>query len=394
MMKDWIQSLRKSSTRYEDLKALMPAGSDQPLDWSACCERLAPLARLDETPQDPIYHAEGDVGTHTRMVVDALFQDSFFQASVPERQWVMFMAALLHDIAKPDTTRVDPDSGRISQPGHSRRGAVDARLLLWQADVPWRLREAICRIIAVHQVPFFAFDSRRGESPEYLVRKLSWGLDLRELVAVARADMAGRICVSQAEHLQDIELFAQLAMEESAWGCAAPFADAHTAVAYFRGGRVHPATPLFADAGSTVVVMSGLPAAGKNTWVDKHCAGLPVVSFDDSRRELGLAHGRNEGAVAHHATDRARSLLRDKKDFVWNATHLSDQMRSKTLSLLYRYGARVEIVHVEQSLRVLLSRNQRRDTSLSNARLIDMLTRWEPPWPGEGHAVRFVSGEV
>jgi len=136
-----------------------------------------------------------------------------------------------------------------------------------------------------------------------------------------------------------------------------------------------------------------LPASGKNTWVAKHRPGLPVVSFDDAREALGLAHGKNEGMVAHRAHDEARHWLRQKQDFVWNATHLSHQMRSKTLELLYAYDAQVEIVHLEQPLPELLRRNQQRDTTLSNAKLLKMLTRWEAPLPTEAHEVVFWESE-
>ena len=37
------------------------------------------------------------------------------------------------------------------------------------------------------------------------------------------------------------------------------------------------------------------------------------------------------------SADRAKSLLREKQPFVWNSTHLSAQMRKKTLDLLYAY---------------------------------------------------------
>lgn len=382
----------KTHMSYEQLAALVPRPGS-PADWGALCELMPTLRALEHCPQDPIHHAEGNVGIHTRMVLDRLADDAHYAAGDAERRFALFVAALLHDIAKPQTTVVDPGTGRISQPGHSRRGSVDARLLLWQAGTPVELREAICRIIAVHQVPFFAFDSRRGESAEFIVRKLSWEVDLQDLVAVARADMSGRICQARDDALADIELFAELAREEGAWLGPRPFADRHTAIRYFRGTPLHPDHALFERAGARVTVMCGLPAAGKNTWVARHAADLPVVSFDDARAELGLRHGQNEGAAAHRAVDRARELLRTRRDFVWNATHLSQQMRRKTLDLLFAYDARVRIVHLEQPLPVLLQRNARRDSSLSNRSLLQMLTRWEAPLPTEAHEVVFVSAE-
>jgi predicted kinase len=48
---------------------------------------------------------------------------------------------------------------------------------------------------------------------------------------------------------------------------------------------------------------------------------------------------KNEGAVAHRAVDKAKELPRKKAPFVWNATHLSEQTRTKTLDLLFAYHA-------------------------------------------------------
>ena len=152
---------------------------------------------------------------------------------------------------------------------------------------------------------------------------------------------------------------------------------------------MHPDYPLFQEPGSQVIVMSGLPASGKNTWVARHHPDLPVISFDDAREELGLRHGKNEGMVAHLAIDRARELLRRKAPFVWNATHLSELMRKKTLDLLYSYQAQVELVYLEQPRAELLRRNSRRDTSLSNKTLTGMLHRWDLPLPTEAHRVTY-----
>ncbi|HBK01111.1 MAG TPA: hypothetical protein DDZ62_14915 [Delftia acidovorans] len=137
----------------------------------------------------------------------------------------------------------------------------------------------------------------------------------------------------------------------------------------------------------------GLPASGKNTWVAAHHGDLPVVSFDDARTELGLRHGQNEGAAAHHAVDKAKALLRAGQPFVWNATHLSRQMRGKTVDLCLAYGARVELVHLEASRPTLLARNRARDTTLTNAALLGLLQRWDVPLPTEAHALSLLVNE-
>lgn len=168
-------------------------------------------------------------------------------------------------------------------------------------------------------------------------------------------------------------------------------ADAHTRVSYFRGADVHPDYALFQEDGSKVMVMCGLPASGKNTWVDANRPGFPVISFDDAREELGLRHGQNDGQAAHFAVDKAKSLLRKKLPFVWNATHLSQSMRNKSLDLLYSYGAEVEIVYVESSRAELLRRNTKRNTSLTNKALLAMLLKWELPVPTEAHRTTYLT---
>ncbi|KOC19893.1 metal-dependent phosphohydrolase [Comamonas testosteroni] len=378
---------------WKQIAALVPHSAHHAVDWAACLEAFPQLELGKTTPQDPIYHAEGDVWTHTQMVVTELLQDGDYAGLTNEERETVFLAALLHDVAKCSTTQI-ADDGRIAQPGHSRRGALDARLMLWEAGTPVARREAVCRLIAVHQVPFFAFaDSRRGVSPEFMVRELSWQVDLHLLVLLARADIRGRICPDVDNVLVNIELFRELALEEGCLRKPRSFASAETAVRYFRGAELHPDYALHEEPGSRVIVMCGLPASGKNHWVAQHHPGLPVVSFDDARTELGLRHGENEGAAAHHAVDKAKSLLRSKAAFVWNATHLSRQMRGKTLDLCLAYGAQVELVHLEASRSTLLARNSKRDTTLGNAALLGMLHRWEVPLPTEAHGLQLLVNE-
>ncbi|MCL9842682.1 hypothetical protein PP728_24540, partial [Ralstonia solanacearum] len=79
-----------------------------------------------------------------------------------------------------------------------------------------------------------------------------------------------------------------------------------------------------------------------------------------------------------------------QQPFIWNATHLSERMRQKTLDLLFAYHAEVEITYLEQPRAELLRRNTKRDTSLSNKALESMLHRWAVPLPTEAHHVRYV----
>lgn len=377
---------------WKEMQGLVPEAGRSP-DFERCLEAFPQLRLAMDTPQSAPHHREGSVWVHTQMCIQELLALSAYQELPRAEQEVVFLALLLHDIAKCSTTVVDPDSGRIGHPGHSRKGAIDARIALWDAGVPFEQREAICRLVQSHQVPMWALaGSRSGKSPEYLVRWLSWQVSLRLLALLAEADMRGRICDDAQTALDNIELFQELAREEGCLDSPRRFVDAHTRVSYFRGADVHPDYPLFQEEGSKVTVMCGLPASGKNTWVEAHRKGLPVVSFDDAREELGLKHGQNEGMAAHFAVDKAKELLRAKAPFVWNATHIGQALRDKTLDLLFAYGAEVELVYLERPRAELLRRNSRRDTSLTNKALEAMVHKWELPLPTEAHSVAYLAG--
>ncbi|GBG14548.1 multifunctional CCA protein [Novimethylophilus kurashikiensis] len=374
---------------YDALRQAVPAPNGQ-IAWGSLLPMLPDVAALSVVPQDPVFHAEGNVLIHTQMVCEALVTLKPYQEADADRRFVLFYAALLHDIAKWSCTITD-EHGRIRSPGHSKRGAVDTRILLWRAGVPFTLRERICRIILQHQTPFFAIKgSRSGDSAEFIVRKLSWEVNLLELAAVAEADILGRVCDDNADVLVNIELFRELAMEEGCFESPRAFPDPHTRLTYFRtSGGIAPDYPFHQEPGSLVTVLAGLPASGKNTWVDKYGGGLPVISFDDAREELGLKHGTSAGAAVHLAVDRAKELLRKKASFIWNATNISHLMRTKCLDLLLAYGAEVTIVYLESPEHTIKQRNNKRDTTLTNAAIDKMLHRWEVPLESEAHDVRY-----
>jgi predicted kinase len=376
---------------FEDMQRLVVLPG-QAHDMKALVDMIPELALLEATPQEPSYHGEGNVFIHTNMVLEAMINGVDYQSANENERFVLFYSALLHDIAKPATTQIDPVTGKIGQPGHSRRGAIDARIMLWRAGVPFGLREEICRIISVHQLPFFALagDKRSGKSAEFLIHKLSCEQQIWMLCAMATADMEGRVYHDKRGVLADIELFRMLAEEEDCLRTPKQFADQYTKHCYLKGASISPDYPFFRERkGSDVVVMCGLPASGKNHWVSQNLAGLPVVSVDDAREEMGLRYGKNNGAAVHYAFDKARDLLRRHEPFVWNTTLLSSQMRSQTLDFLHDRHADVRLVYLEQPEKVIYQRNNQRDSTLNNERIREMLFRWEVPLPTEASLVEY-----
>ena len=345
------------------------------------------LELLKTTPQDKVYHAEGDVWTHTKMCCDSLINLPEYNKANNESKFVMFYAALLHDIAKPICTKQE-DNGSISSKGHSKKGAIDVRIDLWKKNIPFHLRERICNIINVHQVPFFAFKTQK--TPEFLSHLLAEQTILNELITVAKADMLGRTSIHRQSALDDIALFEIIAQEQNCLFQKKQFPNLNTKIKYFNSnGIISSDYEFFKENGSHVYVMSGIPASGKNHWISQNMPNLPMLSFDSAKEELGLKHGENDGKAAHLVIDRAKDFLRNKKNFIFNATHLSKQMRDKTLSLLYNYDAFVSMIYKEVSYEEILKRNNQRNTTLSNKKIEEMLLKWEVPTSDEAHEVIF-----
>lgn len=382
------------SNTYNKMMELTPI-NNQP-NYNDYLELFPQLNSLATTPQDKYYHAEGDVWTHTQMVCDALLSLPEYKNANEKEKFILFYSALFHDISKPACTKFE-DDGRITSAGHSKRGCVDTRILLWKEDIPFDIREDICNIIATHQVPFFAFadksknNGKPQRTPEYIAHQLSWQLPLNLLITVAKADMIGRTFVDKQKCLDDIALFEELAKEENCLYQQKQFPDENTRLEYFRStGKISPDYPFYKETGSNVIALSGLPAVGKNTWVEQANLNIEVLSFDDAKAALGLSHGDNIGKAVHMVTDRAKELLRSKQPFIWNATHLSTQMRNKTLDLLFNYDANVHLVYLETSEKEIKKRNSIRDSTLPNSKIDEMLFKWEVPLKTEAQNVSYV----
>lgn len=366
------------------LLAFVPRAPEWRLDWDGLLRTFAWLEPLRECPQDPLHHAEGDVFVHLRMVLGELAALHAWRAlSEPDRATV-FVAAVLHDIAKPSCTR--EEAGRITSRGHSARGAIDARRILWEMDTPFETRERICGMIRHHQLPMQGIDKPDLDRAAFRA-SLSTRCDL--LAVLAEADARGRICADQAGLLERIALWREYCAEKQCLDRPRAFASDHSRFLYFRLEDRDPDYHAFDDTAFTVTMMSGLPGAGKDRWIARNAAGLPVISLDAIRREIGAASSGDQGAVLSEARERARVLLRGHQPFVWNATNLSRDLRRQPIDLFASYGARIEVVYVEVSASELRIQNRAREHVVPEKAIERMLERWEVPDLTEAHSVRF-----
>ena len=82
-------------------------------------------------------------------------------------------------------------------------------------------------------------------------------------------------------------------------------------------------------------------------------------------------------------------MLREKRDFAWNATNLSERVRAQVVQLARDYGARVHVVYCEAPPDVLAARNGARREPVPAAAMARMIERWSVPTPDEAHVVTY-----
>lgn len=74
-----------------------------------------------------------------------------------------------------------------------------------------------------------------------------------------------------------------------------PFANAESRLAFLERPARAADYPAFEDFRCTAYVMSGLPGAGKDTWIARNLPQLPVVSLDAIRVQNRVSPRGNQG---------------------------------------------------------------------------------------------------
>jgi tRNA nucleotidyltransferase (CCA-adding enzyme) len=155
-------------------------------------EQILPeMTPLYDCPQDPEWHPEGDVWTHTLLVIDEARQRNT-DLDRPRLAAVM-LGAVCHDLGKPATTAVI--DGRWRSPGHEAAGVGPATRILDRFNVNtidgFDVRRQVLGIVAEHLRPS-AFHKSRDTVGDGAFRRLAARVDLELLVRFGRADCHGR----------------------------------------------------------------------------------------------------------------------------------------------------------------------------------------------------------
>ena len=355
-------------------------------DWTQLEQQFSWVRDMKGVPQDKVFHAEGDVAIHTQMVLHSLEDLTEYQQLTTQDQYILWAAALLHDVEKRSTTVIEAD-GSITSKGHAKKGALTARTILYQdVPTPFAIREQICALVRYHGLPLWALEK---SNPAKAVIEVSLQVNTKLLALLAKADVLGRICSDKEELLYKIELFIALCEENHCWGAPRTFPSANARFQYFQKEEGYADFVPFDDFGSKVLLLSGLPGAGKDHYAYRYFKDWPVISLDDIRKanKISPLDKSGNGRVIQLAKEKARTYLRARKNFVWNATNITRQKREQLIDLFSTYKAYIQIVYVEVGYQKLWVQNKSREAVLPAIAVEKLMLKLEVPIPSEAHEV-------
>lgn len=134
--------------------------------------------------QEPKWHPEGDVWTHTLHCMDAFAN---LRTGDAHEDLVVGLAVLCHDLGKPATTFTDAD-GHIRSPGHDSAGEAPTRAFLERLTRQHDLVDAVVPLVQTHMQPAMLYKNDVGRGA---IRRLALKVRIDRLCRVARADMRG-----------------------------------------------------------------------------------------------------------------------------------------------------------------------------------------------------------
>lgn len=175
------------------------------------------IAALQGVQQEPEYHGEGDVLTHTLMALDEAVA---LRTGDEAHDLTLMFAVLCHDFGKATTTEyiggrteATKTIKRWRSYGHDDAGVSLTLTFLQRLNAPIWLTKAVCALVQHHLAPCLFVEGTSDKSYRRLARMLDEaGTTMRMLYEVAQADHFGRISPdAQARRFPDGERFLQRA---------------------------------------------------------------------------------------------------------------------------------------------------------------------------------------
>jgi tRNA nucleotidyltransferase (CCA-adding enzyme) len=175
------------------VKSTRPGRIADYLDQTGWLGHFPEIDRIRGVPQDPQWHPEGDVGTHTMHVLNAAACIAERERLQEDDRAVLLFSALAHDFAKADTTALREKEGalRWTSYGHEPAGGPLARRFLERIGIKSSIVDQVVPLVENH----LAHSSIGPDVTARGVRRLALRLapaSIVQLVHLIEADASGR----------------------------------------------------------------------------------------------------------------------------------------------------------------------------------------------------------
>jgi tRNA nucleotidyltransferase (CCA-adding enzyme) len=176
------------------VKSVEPSRGLAVLEETGWLRHFPEIAALRGTPQEPEWHPEGDVFTHTAHCCDALMRLDAWQKGDAHRRRALLLATLAHDFGKPSTTVKMERQGRMRWTSHEHEpaGGPLAEAFLARIGAPADLIAWVRPLVTNHLVHHHG---SRSQFTDGQVRRLARRIEpatVDDLCAIMTADSLGR----------------------------------------------------------------------------------------------------------------------------------------------------------------------------------------------------------
>lgn len=377
------------------------------LNWEYI-ESLPEFTKLKECEQNQKWHMEGNAWCHTKKCVEAAYEN--FDKYFPDELFVLrdrdqyfhrvILAVLFHDIGKGETTEFFKDAWHAYN--HEYAGEKIVRRMLW--DAPVTCREMICATTRNHMRVLRLPDSKNCIK-EVIDLSRTWCMPWRILWFVEWCDVLGsipadtndrNISIKKMDFMQS--LIKSLNCEDQAFGHKTSIGHVYDRI--LSGMKMDWTAPLKMQ---RVVVLFGLPGAGKNTFIDKFFAENAdrkerwgVVSRDDIRAELGyckegdkvVLSPEKEEEVTKVFNERLVNYVKEGKSVFINNLNIKKKYRDAYKTLLAPLGKNICWDYDYFEAPGIESNIERRPTFPENV-LRGMIDAIEWPQPDEYYSLTY-----
>lgn len=155
------------------------------------------LRRLRDTEQSKIHHPEGNVWNHTMLVLDEAATVREHSSDPKAFMW----AALLHDIGKPDTTRIKGE--KITSYNHDRVGADLSKEFLEAVTSEQDFIVKVCLLVKYHMHMLYILKDLPFSDKKGLISSV----DRNDIALLGYCDRLGRKAANRNQVMEEYRRF-------------------------------------------------------------------------------------------------------------------------------------------------------------------------------------------